>query len=611
MLSTETPENVGRTCTDSFWCFPFLGCFAFLIWAYYYAVDRGNLLELTGLPNGDGLICGVSEPVAAMPFLYLCPASSPSYSDLVCLAQCPLSIEGDLAAVACKGSAKPDYPTIAVADKVCYPTDSSRLASLNRMAFRFGLDSFLAAMVEVQKAWPVFILSGLLVVVICFMYLKLFNQDPSTVFWASTGFFTIVLGFIGVVSVIDAVDLEMSLGDPWNLLTNIEFVIGCAALVAVIVFHIAVYVDRKNLKNAFQAVKACGECTRDVPAILTEPALAAARKVLLLTNFAVGLMFFASSFDRVPNGDAYEIHYEAKDLLIAAGFVLCFLWVYDFSNAISCFVYAYMSATWFYAPLASAEEKDFEEATLLSDAYWAIVSNHLGSLALGSLIILIMRPVRVVLDLVTRPVRKAEEDDENVCTKCASAFPAFGKACEKLIDFYQRRIRMLRRSAYMDIAMSGHGFFEAAYEADGYLAGKNVNVSEFDGAAFLVATSTSFCISAVGAALTRLLCAVWPDYSSTSSPNLIMMPTFVTLVSFAICMLVSWPFCLLSDHVADSIFFCFCRDRAWYGGRPGEENNRGCNLQSIFGGVTSQMAVLTSSHPSETQALKTAFDQMT
>lgn len=146
--------------------------------------------------------------------------------------------------------------------------------------------------------------------------------------------------------------------------------------------------------------------------------------MLLLTNFAVGprlsmaslhlwafgwfapskslavqgLMFFASSFDRVPNGDAYEIHYEAhfhfmwavlqiwnfirlrttmrvivnceivnfykdprnarwcatgklfkgdfsavlkstsrsdqaKDLLIAAGFVLCFLWVYDFSNA--------------------------------------------------------------------------------------------------------------------------------------------------------------------------------------------------------------------------------------------------------------------------------------
>ena len=25
--------------------------------------------------------------------------------------------------------------------------------------------------------------------------------------------------------------------------------------------------------------------------------------------------------------------YQAKDLLIAAGFVLCFLWVYDFSNA--------------------------------------------------------------------------------------------------------------------------------------------------------------------------------------------------------------------------------------------------------------------------------------
>eukprot|EP00438_Fugacium_kawagutii_P003504 Skav218385 [mRNA] locus=scaffold2066:399024:400865:- [translate_table: standard] len=613
MLSTETPEDVGRSCTDAGWCFPFLACFAFLIWAYYYAVDHGNLLELTGLPNGDGLICGVSEPVAAAPFLYLCPSAMPAPSDLVCVAQCPLSIEGSLTAAACQNSAQPDYPSIAVADKVCFPTDSARLSNLNRLAFRFGgLDCFLAAVVEIQKAWPVFILSGILVVAISFMYLKLFTQDPSTVFWANTGFFTVVFGFIGAVSVIDAVDLETGLGDAWNLLTNVEFLLGTTALLVVLFFHICVFLDRQNLKNAFQAVKACGECSRDVPAILTEPALAAARKVLLLTNFAVGLMFFASGFDRVPNGSTYEIHYKAKDLWIAAGFVLCFMWVYDFSNAISCFVYAYMSATWFYAPMVTAEEKDFEGATLLTDAYWAIAENHLGSLAVGSLVILVMRPVRVVLDLITRPVRKADDEHPNMCAKCANSWPFYGKICSGLIDFYQRRIRMLRRSAYMDIAMSGHGFWSAAYEADGYLAGKNVNVSEFDGAALLVATSSSFSISALGAALTRLLCAVWPDYSSTSSPNLIMMPTFVTFVSFAICMLISWPFCLLSDHVADSLFFCFCRDASWYGGGGGgEERNRGCNLQSIFGGAASQVAVLTSSHPSETQALKNAFDQMT
>ena len=32
--------------------------------------------------------------------------------------------------------------------------------------------------------------------------------------------------------------------------------------------------------------------------------------------------------------------------------------------------------------------------------------------------------------------------------------------------------------------------------------------------------------------VTTCIFKVWPDYSSTSSPNLIMMPTFVTLVSF-------------------------------------------------------------------------------
>eukprot|EP00913_Durusdinium_trenchii_P019046 g17900.t1 len=190
--------------------------------------------------------------------------------------------------------------------------------------------------------------------------------------------------------------------------------------------------------------------------------------------------------------------------------------------------------------------------------------------------------------------------------------------CWLCLTGLRKNIRKLRRSAYMDIALAGHGFIEAAHDADQYLAGKQVNVSEFDGrclsAALLVATSSSFSISAVGAALTRLLCAVWPDYSSTSSPNLIMLPTFVSFISFVICMLISWPFCLLSDHVADSIFFCFCRDAWQYGFGTSDERgalNRGCNLQTLFGGVGSSMAVLTSSHPEHTQALKQAFDSMT
>ncbi|CAE7436795.1 USP20 [Symbiodinium natans] len=47
-----------------------------------------------------------------------------------------------------------------------------------------------------------------------------------------------------------------------------------------------------------------------------------------------GLMFFFSDFERVPVGHGvYEVEYKAHDLWILFGFVMCFLWVYEFSTA--------------------------------------------------------------------------------------------------------------------------------------------------------------------------------------------------------------------------------------------------------------------------------------
>merc|ERR1719253_661199 len=106
--------------------------------------------------------------------------------------------------------------------------------------------------------------------------------------------------------------------------------------------------------------------------------------------------------------------------------------------------------------------------------------------------------------------------------------------------------------------MNGKDFWDAKMDADWFLAGKNAAMSEMDGAAALVAMAGSLCVASCGAGITRLLCAVWPDYSATSSPNYIMLPTFVSVVSFIVCYVFSQNFLTMPDFVADSIFFCMC-----------------------------------------------------
>eukprot|EP00440_Ansanella_granifera_P074924 gb/GFBE01081311.1/.p1 GENE.gb/GFBE01081311.1/~~gb/GFBE01081311.1/.p1 ORF type:complete len:170 (+),score=11.39 gb/GFBE01081311.1/:1-510(+) len=150
--STNRPDEVERSCANPAWIIPFLGAVAYLVWAYNYAWQHGNLFELTGLPNGDGLICGVSQSVANQPYLYLCPDGAvESYTNLVCVAQCPVSIEGSVTKSACPLSPAPDYPSIPVADKACFPTDKSQFLRLIHLSFRFGMDSFFASIVELER----------------------------------------------------------------------------------------------------------------------------------------------------------------------------------------------------------------------------------------------------------------------------------------------------------------------------------------------------------------------------------------------------------------------------------------------------------------------------
>ncbi|CAE8631032.1 unnamed protein product, partial [Polarella glacialis] len=97
--SAYRPDSAMRTCTNPCWALWFVMMLGHLVYAYVYAVQHGDLAKLSGLPNGQGLVCGVDAEVANLPYLYLCPDESNrggethaavGLEDLVCVSKCPV-----------------------------------------------------------------------------------------------------------------------------------------------------------------------------------------------------------------------------------------------------------------------------------------------------------------------------------------------------------------------------------------------------------------------------------------------------------------------------------------------------------------------------------------
>lgn len=598
MLSTAAysnyrPDKAARHCTNPVWLGVFCVMLLWMMWAYIYLASNGNLDRLAGLPNGRGLVCGVDAEVANTPFLYLCPDNgvriTDPYIDLVCIKDCPVSIEGHVAASFCGNSPRPDYPTVAIAEKVCYGTDARHFVKLSDLSFRFGMLAFLANMDEVAKVWPCFLVIGFAVIGLSILHLRMLRDYHEEVFWTSGTIFVVATGVPGLYAMFATLQLERELGVSFDTFTNTEFLSGLVCFLSAAVYVIAVARSRLALKACFAAVEASWECINDVPSMELEPVFDAARKVLLTLCFVPGLLLLISDYNRTENPDksTFTITYDASSVFLGITYIFSWTWIFEFANALSWFIYAYATEVWFYADFQEKENTKNVRHSILWEAYHAAGRFHLGTLAYGSLVLIVTRPIRIVVDYLTRPIRHEVPGTQPGLILRFSRTWLGQKIFPPLVDLYENRLRCLRKSAFMDVALNGKGFIASAEDADWFLSGKTAVMARFDGTAFLMSVAGTLCVASFGVCLTRLLCAIWPDYSVVSSANYVMEPTFVSLVAGIACCIVAWPFFLMTDHVADSIFFCFCLDQKSYGlGKSIEERealSRGCNFQSLFG----------------------------
>jgi len=202
--------------------------------------------------------------------------------------------------------------------------------------------------------------------------------------------------------------------------------------------------------------------------------------------------------------------------------------------ALSVWANAFVVERWFFQPHDAAGIKPSLPCSALFNGYGTALVCHLGSLALGSLVIGITRPVRTVWMLCLR-----------VCP-C-------GQRC---VHSYWSSIGIFNKDAYMDQALFSNDFFPSA---------RHGAVGMNDHHEIMVLAGTCWLVEIIGLAMLFLSGSLMmffqmkmcEPFSSSDSNYYMPDPVVPSITAGLISMLIGTPFMLSFGQIADTMLFCY------------------------------------------------------
>ncbi|XP_034241334.1 CTL-like protein 1 [Thrips palmi] len=176
-----------------------------------------------------------------------------------------------------------------------------------------------------------------------------------------------------------------------------------------------------------------------------------------------------------------------------------------------------------------------------------LVSYHLGSMALGSLLITILKVPRLILTYI---YAKLKNNEESECAKCGL------KCCICCFYCLEKCVRFMNHNAYTVIAMQGINFCSAARRAFGVLVSNALQLATINSVGDFILFLGKCFVTAVTASIGLLLLKRDPDLKFYAVPVLV-----IAIFSYFIA------HCVLSlyEVVIDTLFLCMCEDHSMNG----------------------------------------------
>ncbi|XP_065201415.1 choline transporter-like protein 1 [Planococcus citri] len=377
-------------------------------------------------------------------------------------------------------------------------------------------------------------------VVLSALLIVLFRRFAGTIVWFVVGLVLTVMGistvgawygfFINSVQTADK-GSKLTLDNESDDNASAGVLVGAVSITFfTLIIAVLIYAIRKHIRLVIRLFKEGGKVTQSMPLILAQPFVTFVVLIIVLFLFVYFALWIESSGFPQTNENGV-VEYEKNDLMnFAAIFnVLVVWWIVQFVIGCQNMVIAGATATWYF----TRDKTRVNNAIRTSYRY--LLKYHLGSVALGSLIITTIQILRRFYEATMR------KNARNI----------IGCLLSWLLKYIERFFTFLTRNAYIEIAIYGDGFFVSGKRAFQVLTNNAIKVATINSVGDFVMVLGRLLVTGLAVLIGFLLLQGRSDITNSAYPLGV-----IAIVSFAIV----HAFMLAFEMIVDSVFICFCED---------------------------------------------------
>ncbi|CDJ58173.1 hypothetical protein, conserved [Eimeria maxima] len=587
--TVTNPENEPkRRVTDQNWLVAFSVFMLFCSFFVMLAFTEGSPARLYKGMNYQGKTCGVDPEVRDLPYLYypLDPRESFAsimISDARCVAKCPTEedVENGLTIPtpiretsidSARTSAitaeylllSPAYAATLMADAYCIPLDPSlrsQLVPALNNTFRqmqFAIGSFV-------NSWGCVFGYLFLAVFVSIIFSASMRLSPGLLFGSAAagsiglaflaGGVLIRSGFSGV--------LDQDKGNFFSLDYTLAMFVGFALLAIGCFLLAALVVARRSVGTALRVMECTSQALGDMQQVFLTPLFFSAATIVWVGLWLWSYVYMASAGKvggtEIPmgleqNGDIgilplhREFVWDVRFIFFGALWWLALFWLVEALMAFAHFVISYTATVWYFSPPEGADERDAGWfPPLVAIGLGSI--HHLGSFAVGGLVMGVTRPIRLLFAWAATK-HLASTEDSPVVQSLRDSFRNIISPLAFVVDRFTS-------SGYIEMSISSKPFFPAMDKSHTRLNQARSPATYLHGVVAIASAIGSLFISLlIGIMIYSTLTAA-EKYSAITSSSFVAAPLCVSIFTAATSFMIAMHSFSVWDIVADTFMYCF------------------------------------------------------
>ncbi|XP_019878880.1 choline transporter-like protein 1 [Aethina tumida] len=425
----------------------------------------------------------------------------------------------------------------------CVPKKSSSV--VNTVFSKTGLKNFFQEVAEdFHFCWPEFCYLCLVALAASILILFLFRYLIGLVVWVVL--IGVVIACIGgtiFLWIMWKQSTDQANFVPDNLIPDVDsrktgtyLGFAIAATIVSIMVVLVIFVMRKRIKLVVQLFEESGKALTAMPLLLIEPILTFICLAIVITLWFYFSLWIESS-GYLTEQRSHVFYYEKNSWMRFTRWynLLAMLWMTQFLIGCQHMVIAGAVSEWFFT-------RDKSKLSFpISHSAYNLVRFHLGSVALGSLIIALVQFLRIIFKVL----EKYLNNHEGSIAKCLM------KCCHCCLYCFEKVIKYLSRNAYIEVAIYGYSFCTAGKQAFKLLSSNVLRVATINSVGDFI-----LFLGKILVVVTTVLVGIKLIQDKDGVHHMWVPITLAGLFAY----FVAHCFMTVYEMSIDTIFLCFCED---------------------------------------------------